>query len=74
MSSAQQSLGGSNEYSDPNVEHLRTKHVSVKVVDNDETKITIDYWEDCGDPACPVKGRAPRPFSIYVRRCPSGPC
>lgn len=73
MSSAQQSLGGSTPYSDP-TEHLRTKHVSVMVEDNEEIKIVIKYWDDCGDPSCPVKGRIPIPFSLYARRCPSGPC
>jgi hypothetical protein len=74
MSSTQQSLGGSTPCSDPTAEHLRTKHVSVTVEDNEEIKIDIKYWDDCDDTNCPVKGRKPLPFSLYARRCPSGPC
>jgi len=74
MSSAQQGLSGSNQFSDKIVEHLQTNHVSVMVEDNEEIKIVIKYWDDCPDPDCPVKGRKPLPFSLYARRCPSGPC
>ena len=56
------------------VQHLQTKHVRVTVEDNDEIRINISYWEECDDPDCPVKGRAPRPFTLLARRCPAAPC
>jgi hypothetical protein len=71
---AQQAPQSSSDSETTTVQHLQTKHVRVVVEDNDEIRINISYWEECGDPDCPVKGRPPRPFTLLARRCPAAPC
>jgi len=71
----EQARDGSCDDNNTVVEHLKTKHVDLTVVDDDEIRIEIKYWQDCGEPYCPVKGNSPdRPITVMLRKCPTSPC